>query len=187
MIPQIVSLEEFIEDFGVQDFNNLAAVFSCPKDIELEAFLKDKAIINNSLSMSRTYLVVGKDETNNVPIIMAYFALALKSIDINAGISKTQRQKFTGTRNNNMKHIPVYLIGQFAKNFAIPENDRITGNDLMTLTKATINNAHKRVGGRIVLVECSDVPQLHTFYNTHGFAFYDIDSEDRLHRFVMKL
>ena len=87
--------------------------FSCQRETDLEDFLKDKAILYENTNFGKTYLILDKEELDKGSfIVMAYFTIAQKSVDISA-ISNKQKRKMLGSYpgRDNLKSIPAYLIG----------------------------------------------------------------------------
>ncbi len=73
----------------------------------------------------------------------------------------------------NISEIPVFLIGQLAKNDQF--TTALTGQELLEYAWSVIMNAHKYVGGRLVLIECNDHPKLIYFYEANGFTYIQKD------------
>lgn len=58
----------------------LISIFNCEKDIDIENFLKEKAILFEKLGKSRTYFIFNEDEKEFK--ILAYFTLALQVLKL---------------------------------------------------------------------------------------------------------
>ena len=80
-------LNEIGEDKCLEIFSN----FSCPLDDDVEFFLKEKAIIFQRMNIARTYLVYAtyKDK----PVLVGYFAIALKPLQVRRNVSGTLKKK----------------------------------------------------------------------------------------------
>ena len=178
----ITNLSEYLEAFGEENYNKLVADFFCVKDPEIESYIKRTALDHNNKALSRTYLLISDDNK-----LLAFFTLALKSLDLAEQVSPTQRKKLTGSQTNDMKHIPTFLIGQLGKNSAIAKKDSVSGKELLQIAINTIRRAYNLVGGRMILVECSQTEFLIRFYETHGFVRYNIDHTDGLLRYIQKI
>ena len=80
----------------------------------------------------------------------------------------------------------MILIGQFAKNEAgvLP----IAGADLMQYCLNMVFDGQMHLGGRIIMLECKDVPSLKKFYEQFGFKKLEKDyAEDELIQMVKVL
>ena len=133
MAYSVLKLGDMIKEIGEDMCKQLIANFSCPLDLDIEYFLKEKAILFEHLGISRTYLVYASYQGENV--LVGYFAIANKTLTIRKGISKSLRKKLTGTKTSEIKTIPVYLIGQLSKNFkdGLDKLNLISGEELLRL------------------------------------------------------
>lgn len=184
MAFSVVHLGDMIDELGEDKCQQLVANFSCPFDSDIEYFLKKKAIMLQNMSLSRTYLVYSSYKNANV--LVCYFAIAFKVLNIRKRIIPSMRKKLTGGTANSIKEIPVFLIGQLSKNYydGLDKLQLITGEDLLRLAFQKIINAQRITGGRIILVECRDSDNLINFYTKHGFSLFDKDENDGLLRFL---
>lgn len=115
-------------------------------------------------SKTKTFLVVDEDFR-----ILAYFSLALKSLKLDDSVTKSKVKKINAL-SKEIREVPVYLLGQFGKND--PYSDLITGSEILEAYMfPLIADVVKLVGGRIVLVECSNKPSLIEFYEMNGFIY----------------
>ncbi len=109
-------------------------------------------------------------------VILGYFSIALAVLDIPEETSNRTRKKLDGLaaklHGNVIKHLPCYLIGQLAKNSAIPEKLSISGSELISSAFSIIQSAESLVGGRCVLIECHDNPQILKFYENNSFEIF---------------
>lgn len=187
MAYSVLNLGDMIKEIGEEKCRQLIANFSCPLDPDIEYFLKQKAILFENLDLSRTYLVYTSYQDKMV--LAGYFAIANKTLTIRKDISKTLRKKLTGTKTRDITTIPVYLIGQLAKNFEgnLKRLNLISGEELLRLAFKKILEAQSVAGGRIILVECMDNPKLRAFYERYGFKFYSQDNEDGLLRYIREI
>ncbi len=67
--------------------------------------------------------------------------------------------------------VSAFLIAQFSKNYNIPENERISGADLMKLTLSLVEDIQQQIGGGVVFLECEDQPKLINFYAKEPNSF----------------
>lgn len=164
------SLAEYEANIGSEGLNELLDSFSCPVNPEVENFLKKKAVSSARLSSSQTYLVCS-DVTGE---LLGYYTLVLKSYSINAAsLNSANRRlmsRFAEEDDAGNFNAAVYLIAQIGKNFAIAENERVTGDDLIAGALDEFRAIKRRIGGKLVMVEReSDRPKLLDFYEKNGF------------------
>lgn len=154
--------------------------FFCKKDQDVQNFLHKNAIRFEDADKSRTYLIVDEAELSNQRlVILGYFSLELKSIDLAEEISKSKRRELDGI-SKDAKSLNVYLIGQLAKNDLYI--DKITGSEIIDYAIPLIKDCMKKIGGRVVLVECKNKKKLLEFYHRHNFKVLQStpDSEDMI-------
>lgn len=171
-----------------QEAQELISIFLCSKDRDIESFLKEKAIEFEKLGKSRTFFVF--DEEAKKFQILGYFTLALQVLKIPEKFSNRKIKEFDGfsakAHGERILELPVILIGQFAKNeaCAIP----IDGTDLMQYCLNMVLDGQMHLGGRIILLECKEVPYLIDFYGRFGFSKLEKDyAEDELIQMVKVL
>lgn len=127
------------------------------------------------LNKSRTYLLCDNDILREEErfVVLGYFSIALKVLDLPENISNRSRKNLDGIsaklHGDVIKSIPCYLIGQLAKNSAIPSNQSIIGSELINHALSVIRSAETLVGGRYVLIECHDKQELLKFYTNNDF------------------
>lgn len=153
-----------LEAFGEEQRQKLFSSFTCPKNPDVETFLKSKAIRFEESDNSRTYLILDSDNGN----ILAYFSLSFKEVSLeNSDISKSQIKRLDGI-NKTSERVRAYLIGQIGKNFAITPNE-ITLKIILDEIYAIIDEAKALIGGRAVILECEKNEKLLNLYQDNGF------------------
>ncbi|MGB4590325.1 MAG: hypothetical protein WBI17_14000 [Clostridiaceae bacterium] len=157
----------------------LISIFVCEKDLDIENFLKDKAIKFEKLGKSRTFFIF--DENADEFKILGYFALSLQVLKIPEGmISGNKVKKLDGLsanmRGNRITEFPTILIGQLGKNEMY--SDVIEGSEVLEYCLATILEGQARLGGRIIMLECKNIPYLIKLYEKFGFSFLEKDYEE---------
>lgn len=160
-------LQEFGEESVKQDF---LANFSCPKNKDVEFFLKHKAILYERMDKSRTYIVISISEEGMR--ILGYFSLTSREIQFEENISNKSRKRILGTGFEANSKISAILIGQFSKNYSNNSDILITGKELFELAIHKAIQANRYIGGRIVYLECEDNPKLIEFYSNMGLDLY---------------
>lgn len=176
-LSKLISEDNIEED--IQRLTKLLSSFSCSQDKDIEDFLHNRAIDFERINKAKTYLVCD----NNVLIregkfvILGYFSVSLKVLELSDDISNRKRKMLDGLsaklHGKVIKSIPCYLIGQLAKNSAIPDEQSINGLELIDCAISIIRSAEALVGGRYVLIECRNNPKLLKFYIDGRFEMFD--------------
>lgn len=152
----------------------LISIFSCEKDYDIENFLKEKAILFEKLGKSRTFFVF--DEEDDEFKILAYYTLALQVLKVPEELLSGRKTKVLDGFNAKIKgekitEFPSILIGQFGKNDLF--KNKVTGFEAMQYCLGTLLDGQARLGGRIVMLECKNIPYLIDFYGQFGFTKID--------------
>lgn len=152
--------------------------FSCAHDSDIEDYLHNRAVRFEALGKSRTYLVCDQEimRTEGRLQIFGFFTVALKVLDLPEQLSNRKRLELDGfsakMRGEVIRSVPCYLIGQLAKNSALP--GVVSGAELLKYALQMIASAAQYVGGRYVLIECHDDLHLRKFYTDNDFAEFDM-------------
>jgi len=166
----VFSLMQYEAAIGEENLRFFLSGFSCPKNLEVEDFLRNKARQSARRSSSATYLVCSSKHKE----LLGYFTIMTKAYSVNGkSLNSANRrliERFAESDENGNYHASVYLIAQIGKNFAIPKERRIEGHDLLALAIEKFETAKKILGGKLVMVEReADRPMLLKFYNDNGF------------------
>ena len=178
--PHVLSMKQYLAAGGDALFSG----FACPLNKEVEDFLKNKAVQSNKLNASVSYLVVDSETA----VLLGYFTLVLKPFTIHESkLSKTNIRMISrfAERNDETGSFTagLYLIAQIGKNYALPEECRISGGDLMSLALDKLRAAQDLVGGKMVMVEReADREKLLSFYQSTGFKSWNarFDKKDKV-------
>ncbi len=103
--------------------------FSCPKNPDVERFLKNSAVEFTKKSQSVTYLVFSVESKE----LLGYFTLALKPLSVRGEtVSNTMKRKLLRIseldENSDTYTMSAYLIAQLGKNYTDGVNDKISGS-----------------------------------------------------------
>ncbi|WP_315452001.1 hypothetical protein [uncultured Selenomonas sp.] len=74
------------------------------------------------------------------------------------------------------------LIGQLGKNYTHGYDVLIRGEELLKIACDTVREAQRITGGRLVYLECEDVPSLIRFYEENGFSSFgtrELDGDEK--------
>ena len=178
MINSIAELEARFGESAVADF---IKTFSCPLNLEVEDFLKKKAMQSSRLSASQTYLVIDDDTCQ----LLGYYTLVIKSYAVKGALLSSSNRRlisrFAEEDESGNFHAAVYLIAQIGKNYALPKENQISGARLIGLALDEFRTIKRRIGGKLVMVEReNNCPKLQSFYNTNGFKSWTMrqDAKD---------
>ena len=157
------------------------SLFSCEVNPEIETFIRSKAIDFARRKLSITYLI--NDEKDG--IMLGYFTLTHKSIILSGeGLSKTVQKKLARysrlDKDTGNYVVSAFLLAQLGKNYAVAEDRRISGTQIMKLVNDVLLDIQRRIGGGVLYLDCEDNPKLKNFYSGENFKeFADrFSSED---------
>lgn len=181
-----------IDEIGETDLEAVISDFSCPQNLDVENFLKKRAIEFAKKNQSVTYLVF----SNETGSLVGYFIIAIKPLTIYAdAMSNTAKRKIeriskldeeTGTYTASS-----FLIAQLGKNFTDQANEKITGNELLDAAWSVVENLQYMAGGMVAFLEAEQKEKLLTFYRNNGFREFDVrivsDENGEKHKLVQLL
>lgn len=174
------------------DERNLEIIFkkfSCQQEADLENFLLKRAIPYEKSAYGKTFLILDEKllkEKKELSIV-AYYSIALKSIDISS-LSKKKRKKVVGAQpgHDTMTSMAAYLIGELGRNDKYSHED-IDGMTILNECYHSISQASRIAGGKIVLLECRE-HMFEKFYEKQDFSkLYNDLSKDKLYTLYKKL
>ena len=157
--------------------------FSCPKNPDVENFLKNNAVEFTKKSQSVTYFVYSLESKR----LVGYFSIALKSLTVRGEmVSKTVKKKLLRIseldENLDTYNMSAYLIAQLAKNYTNDCDKEITGAELIELAWMA--------GGVVAFLEAEPREKLLSFYQTNRFQQFDTrqtTSSEEQHELVQLL
>jgi hypothetical protein len=140
--------------------------FSC-RDKGVEDFLKNKAIDFDKRHKSRTYLIIDTERYDyDEFVILGYYTLTIKTLEFSETLSKSTIKRIDGF-SKDVLATEAILIGQLGKNQEYQE--QIDGQEILFDALDTAYSVHEIAGGRIVFLECDEIPKLIDFYTRNGF------------------
>ena len=168
-----ISLADIIGELGEDTAHTILSVFSCPKNRDVENFLRFKAIEFSKNDFAKTHLVYYID--GNMKKLVGYYAIANKYISAPASrLSSKLRGKMCryGKYDEECRKyfVSAILIGQLGKNYTDNNNELIRGDELLELAISKVRYIQSQVGGRFVYLECEDKDRLIKFYRRNGFV-----------------
>lgn len=166
-----INILDMIDAVGEDEVNQILSDFSCPKNDEIENFVKKNAVDFAKRKMSVTHLVLNDDSE-----LMAIFTLTHKALELgDENLSVATRKKIKRyaqlNETTNSYMVSAFLIAQFGKNYADSKNLQVDGDSLMESSMNVLKSVQREVGGGIVYLECEDKPQLLSFYQNPQNAF----------------
>lgn len=189
----VVNFKDMLEDeeIGEDKLKEILSDYSCPKNADVEHFLKCNSIEFTKKNQSVTYLVFG--EKGNV---VGYFSLAVKPISVRNDIfSKSVNKKISRVaeldEDGTTYSLSAYLIAQLGKNYTDNANKAISGTELLEIALDTIRDIQHRTGGMVVFAEAERKDKLMKFYKEENrfqeFETRTIHRNDEEHDLVQML
>lgn len=196
----VINIREFFNnsessEIGEDMLKTVLSNFSCPKNSDVERFLKEQAIDFTKKNQSVTYLVFSEDYTE----LLGYFTLTIKPISIN--INSETADKFSNTVRRKISRVSefdeitetytlsAYLIAQLGKNYTNQVNQHITGTQLLDLAINQIRDIQFLTGGMVMFLEAENHSKLMQFYKEkNGFKQFDIrETANKDHTYIQLL
>lgn len=141
--------------------------------------MKEKAILFEQLGKSRTFFIFDEeyDEFN----ILAYYTLGLQVLKVPDELLSGRKTKIldgfsSKVKGNKITEFPTILIGQIGKNEIYKSS--ISGFEVVQYCLGTLLEGQARLGGRIVMLECKDIPYLINLYEEFGFQKVEKEYEE---------
>ena len=166
--------------------------FSCPRNPDVERFLKKSSIEFTKKNQSVTYLIF---DINSM-VLVGYFTLALKPLTVRGEtVSNTVKKKLLRVSEWDEKSdtytMSVYLIAQLGKNFTNGADQKITGEELLALAWNKIKEIQYLGGGVVTFLEAENEEKLLSFYRDNRFSQFDTrqtaSDTDEAHELVQLL
>ncbi|MBQ2617594.1 MAG: GNAT family acetyltransferase [Synergistaceae bacterium] len=158
-------------DSRIDVLSGLISSYTCPKNPDIERFLKNSAIDFTRKQQSVTYLAFTKESIDFV----GYFTLTVKPLVIGVKDipSNTIRRKIERVarfdEETQAYSAAGYLIAQLGKNYTDGVNELVTGTELLRLAFNVIFDVQDMVGGMIAFLDAENNKSLIDFYERNGF------------------
>lgn len=149
--------------------------FSCPKNPDVERFLKNSSIEFTKKNQSVTYLVFDVSSME----LVGYFTIALKPLTVRGEtVSNTVKKKLIRVseldEQSQTYTMSAYLIAQLGKNFKNGAEKKITGEELLELAWDIVEKMQYMGGGMVTFLEAENSVKLLSFYQANRFQTFDI-------------
>ena len=148
--------------------------FSCPKNPDVERFLKKSSIEFTKKNQSVTYLVFDVSSME----LVGYFTIALKPLTVRGEtVSNTVKKKLMRVseldEQSQTYTMSAYLIAQLGKNFKDGAEKKITGEELLELAWDIVEKMQYMGGGMVTFLEAENSERLLSFYQVNRFQTFD--------------
>ena len=148
--------------------------FSCPKNLDVERFLKKSSIEFTKKNQSVTYLVFDVSSME----LVGYFTIALKPLTVRGEtVSNTVKKKLMRVseldEQSQTYTMSAYLIAQLGKNFKNGAEKKITGEELLELAWDIVEKMQYMGGGMVTFLEAENSERLLSFYQANRFQTFD--------------
>ena len=148
--------------------------FSCPKNPDVERFLKKSSIEFTKKNQSVTYLVFDVSSME----LVGYFTIALKPLTVRGEtVSNTVKKKLMRVseldEQSQTYTMSAYLIAQLGKNFKDGAEKKITGEELLELAWDILEKMQYMGGGMVTFLEAENSERLLSFYQANRFQTFD--------------
>jgi hypothetical protein len=178
----VVSLSAKIEELnnkadGLNKLKEALLSFCCAKNHDEQDFLRKCAIDFEINNKARTYLIIYENR------IIAYFSLAIKSIDL-ANLTNSKKKEIT-SGEISYDAISAYLIGHLAKSDDCPFDNM--GNVLLDLSFDLIRESQRIVGGRLTYLDCVNDEHIIKIYEEYGFKYFQTSNFTGLRQYYKKI
>lgn len=160
---------------GEDELLEILSDFFCPKNPDVEKFLKRQSIEFVKKNQSVTYLVFSNEDA----VLVGYFTLTIKPISVCADkFSNNIKRKLLRISELNEEkqtyHMAAYLIAQLGKNFADDANGKITGKQLLEIAMKHVKKEQYAIGGMVVFIETEKTEKMLKFYDLeNGFKEFE--------------
>lgn len=175
---QVTNIREYLGNenprIGEERLIQILSNFSCPKNPDVERFLKQSSIEFAKKNQSVTYLVFSTEDFK----LLGYFTIALKPLSVRGEtVSNTTKKKLLRVseldKKSDIYTMSAYLIAQLGKNYTDGRNSKITGKDLIELAWMVIEEMQYMGGGMVTFLEAENEEKLLSFYRDNRFSQFD--------------
>ena len=185
-----IRLSELLNQISKDKVEKILGAFECPYNLDVEKFLKEKAIPFAKSNLSNTVLVFYAKEKVE---LLGYFTIAHKMIIVD-DLGRT-KSRLKGKVKNKLGYLLSFdaerkfyyvsapLIGQLGKNYNKSNEHFINGDDLLQLAIQEARIAMMATSGKLLYLECEDIAFLKEFYQRNGFQEFsqrkiDLDEKE---------
>jgi len=166
-----INILDIIDAIGEESVNLILSDFSCPKNGEIENFVRKSAVGFAKRKISVTHLVMDVQGR-----LVAIFSLTHKAVKIqeevlSSALKKKIKRYAQLDEETGSYMVSAFLIAQFGKNYMEDTEKLLSGNSLMDNAMDILTAVQRDIGGGVVYLECEDKPQLLSFYQNENNCF----------------
>ncbi len=174
----VINIRKYLDSsstkLGEDRLMQILSGFSCPKNLDVERFLKKSAIEFAKKNQSVTYLVFSAARMK----LAGYFTLAIKPLTVrDETVSNTVKRKLMRVSEfdgqSKTYTMSAYLIAQLGKNYADGCGQEISGAELLGLAWNKIKEMQYLGGGMVTFLEAENSEKLMSFYQENCFRQFD--------------
>lgn len=173
---KLINLQDMIEELGEKRTKAILSEFVCPKNLDVQEFIRSKAIEFSKRGFAKTTLIFWVSGDGEEKCLIGYFSLSNKNITVKKkNVSKSTYKKiyhFSDTSEDDTCTIAAILIGQLGKNYKDGNDTLINGDELLKMAIDKIKEAQNIIGGKFIYLECEDKEKLLEFYQQNGFVSF---------------
>ena len=175
-----------------RELQTAIASFTCPRNPDVERFLKHSAVEFTKKDQSVTYLVFSSENDE----LLGYFSITVKPLtlgvnEISRSVARRLERVSRLDETTQTYTTAAYLIAQLGKNYTDGANERISGAELLDLAWDVIKSLQYAAGGVIAFVEAEEREKLLAFYEQNYFQPFDertsVDVSGEAHKLVQLL
>ncbi len=182
-----INLKDLIEQLGEDKTKDILSSFECPMNMDVQNFLRYKAIPFSKQGISATHLIYcysNSEKWGTYKELVGYYTITTKNLVLHKkAVTNTIWKKALKFCNNAPKDnkciLAAPLIGQLGKNFANGNDALIKGSELLELALNKIKQIQNEIGGKFTYLECEDNEKLISFYEENGFTVFGKRQLDR--------
>jgi hypothetical protein len=176
MSPSIYGLKKLISEIDENELSFKLSSFKCSAEPAAEEFLRNTAVRHEKNGISRTYLLMEKDNTGE-EIIKGFFTLAIKCFTT----SKEHSIPDAVFKQMNVDRgiAQAYLLGQLAK---ADDMEKGFGRERIVRAFDAFSKGKEMFGCRVVRLDCKD--GLLEYYESCGFTFAGKNHNGTLNQMV---
>ena len=178
---RVVSIWDSLEGKESDQYELMETIadFTCPRNPDVERFLRNSAVDFTRKSQSVTYLALSNEGSE----LLGYFSIAVKPLTIRTDrISRTFAKRLERVSKLDEAAqtytTAAYLIAQLGKNYTDGANEKISGSDLLKLAWDVVKTLQRLAGGVVAFVEAEEHEKLLDFYQRNHFWVSDKRGSD---------
>ena len=167
----VMNILDFMDAIGEDSLRVVLSEFSCPKNLEIQEFMRKNAIEFAKKKTSITYFMVDEKYQIHGIFAVTHKALQIMGKELSGNVRRKLQRYAQEDEETGEITLSAFLIGQFGKNYQYAEMSAITGAELMDAAFKVLENVQHKIGGGVVYLECEEKPQLLKFYQNEANLF----------------